>query len=256
MALVQLAQPLYFPTGIPFGDYLFGNHTFDAAGDAVGWVFDVPDTGTLTAVAFSCSSHTTTATMSCEIHTLDNTNGLPTGTLYDANATGTVSVSAVANYQIAINGGTGISVTAGDQIVPLLFVASGTPSFNIQTGLTLQHQTYSPDYPYGLVNPAGNMTDPQTSLGTLALDSDESPIAYAVEIDSVWYPCGGPYGALAQIAAGNDFYGTGSAHDTFGMRLKPNFAGRAAGINNGLTDGNDKKFDCLLTAEAAATIKT
>ena len=105
--------------------------TFDAGTDKIALVHRVPKTGTLTAIEFLTGTVTTTgATMRAAVEGL-GTDQNPSGTVYVANAEGTVVVATSDDNvwkSVAINGGTGVTVTRGDMVATVIDVSSGTPN--------------------------------------------------------------------------------------------------------------------------------
>lgn len=123
MTLVDISAPIFLPC--EFRPLSSNTHTIDAAGEKAAMIFRIPKTGTLKKIGFKCTK-TTTDTLSFRLETVDASNGDPTGTLYDANATGSLEVSASGCYWIAINGTTGISVTA-DALVAFVVEQGSVP---------------------------------------------------------------------------------------------------------------------------------
>ena len=115
MTLTSFGGQIYMP--ILQGTPSTFSVTLDANGEYVAFIIPIPKTGTLKKVGFRVNSVTTSDTINVRIETVDDTNGYPTGTLYVANATGSVeSPSASTIYYVSINSTTGISVTKGDII--------------------------------------------------------------------------------------------------------------------------------------------
>jgi hypothetical protein len=120
----------------------YGSSIIDAEGEKVAMVFQVPKSGTLKSVACRLTK-TTTDTISYRLETVDASTGVPTGTLYAANASGSVSVNASGVWWFALNGSTGVSVTAGD-IVAIVLAQGSVPG---------SHAVYT--YDYGLYRASG-----------------------------------------------------------------------------------------------------
>ena len=87
--------------------------SMDSASQVVGGVFRIPTTGTVLAIGFCCESVTTGDPYKGQLETVSDTTGLPTGTLYVANATGSLTVTAPGMKFFELNGGSGVSVTKG-----------------------------------------------------------------------------------------------------------------------------------------------
>lgn len=103
-----------FPPSIGFVG-MAGSATLDADGEYLAWVFKIPKTGTLKKIGLHLATVAVADTINVRIETVDDTTGLPTGTLYVADATGALESPGSGNgYWVAINGSTGVSVTKGD----------------------------------------------------------------------------------------------------------------------------------------------
>lgn len=107
-----------------------GNYTINDTTDKAAFVIEVPTTGTLTSVQFSTGTITTGENANTvRLETID-ASGNPSGTLIDDPtnlASGTIDIAnGDDNVALAcpINGGTGVSVTAGNMIA-VVFAAGG-----------------------------------------------------------------------------------------------------------------------------------
>ncbi len=97
----------------PFG---LTNFTMDEAADLVGGTLVIPRTGTLSKIGFRVGTVTTSDTLKVALEGIDATNGRPDGTVTPTNASGTQgSLSSNTTYWVALNGGSGVSVTKGDK---------------------------------------------------------------------------------------------------------------------------------------------
>lgn len=154
MTVASLPCPIEFPP-IVSGNVKFYNTgltagmsnaiTFDNTADKIALVgHAVPKTGTLTAIRFRTGTVSSTgATMRARVESVPD-GGVPDGTLYVANAEGTVSVATSDDNTwktVSINGGTGVSVTRGDRVCTVIDVDSGSPTtpntIILQSGSTL-----------------------------------------------------------------------------------------------------------------------
>lgn len=109
-------------------------HTLDYQNEAVGFIFQIPKTGTLTDIAFATGTVTTGSDYTIRIETVNTSPGYPTGTLYDANGTGSGTIADANDNTILscnINDGTGISVTKGNVVAVVLTVTSASPNLRI-----------------------------------------------------------------------------------------------------------------------------
>lgn len=108
------------------------NATIADTNDKLAFMLTVPKTGTLARIGFltGLTGFTTAADISVRIETISAK--LPTGTLYDANGTGSVTSPVGATwYRPQINGATGITVTKNDRIAVVLSCPSGSPNLTI-----------------------------------------------------------------------------------------------------------------------------
>ena len=120
-AISTLPAPISIPwwnvTGN--GNYTVNGITVNDDTDEVGFVVECPKTGTLTSVAWTTATITTgEASVPLRLETID-ASGNPSGTLINANGTGTVTIADGDDNVVkatSINGGTGISVTRGQII--------------------------------------------------------------------------------------------------------------------------------------------
>jgi len=91
----------------------------NGSGKATAWIFKMPKTGTLKKICFYTGTVTVADDLAFRIETVDTATGDPTGTLYDANATGSqalVNTDDNKGFWVPINGTTGISVTKDDLV--------------------------------------------------------------------------------------------------------------------------------------------
>jgi len=87
----------------------------DATGEKVGFVFQVPKTGTIDRVCFRVRDVTTSQTLRAGLETVDATTGAPTGTQYGGSAVGTQAAPVQQTfYEVTL--GTAASATAGDTV--------------------------------------------------------------------------------------------------------------------------------------------
>lgn len=116
--------------------------SINQAGDFVSLLMYVEKTGNLTGLKFSTATVTVGCTLSGNVETLDPTTSIPTGTLINANATGTVVVAdADDNVLKSVTFAAPVAVTAGDVIALTLRISAGTPT-------TLQIRTVTPTGPF------------------------------------------------------------------------------------------------------------
>lgn len=133
--------------------------TFDAATDVLALITRVPFTGTLTEMLFRTGTVTTAgADFDLGLYTVD-ASGLNTTTPYATNSNGTVTVATSDDNvwkAVAINSGTGVTVTKGDLVAVVLSVSSGTPNVvNISSGNTWFMSLSN--FPYRVENTTGSL---------------------------------------------------------------------------------------------------
>lgn len=121
MSLIGIGAEISIPSLRNYG----GNNVaiLDAADESLAFIIKIPKTGTLKKVCLQTSTVTTGDVVNVRIETVDASTGDPTGTLYDANGTGTVDVAATDDNKglwVAINTTNGISVTKNN-IVAIRF---------------------------------------------------------------------------------------------------------------------------------------
>lgn len=103
------------------------NLDLNGTGQWVAWVGQVKQTATIDRYFFRVGSATTGCNALVRIETVDTSTGLPTGTLYHANATNAVTIgTGAADYANNFDGT--FTMTQGDFIAFVISVSSGTPS--------------------------------------------------------------------------------------------------------------------------------
>lgn len=119
---------VYLPSLGTFGVNA-GPLIINQAGDLAALLFEIPKTGTVTGMKFITASVTTGCTIRGTIQTISPTTSIPTGTLYDANATGTVVVAnGASSTTFTVTFAGNVSATKGDVVALVLDVSSGAPS--------------------------------------------------------------------------------------------------------------------------------
>lgn len=141
--------------------------TFDSAADRLALITMIPKTGTLTAIEFRTGTVSTAgATFQVQLEGVAS-DGTPNGTIYTANANGTVVVSTANDNvfkSVAINGGTGVTVTKGDMVAIVLTVSSGTPNtVQIAVAPNTIHNMLG-DFPYLVNDTAGSWAKVTSNL--------------------------------------------------------------------------------------------
>lgn len=131
MSMSTVPHIMYPP--VRFAGGTSDNPTLDAAEEFIALVFRVPKTGTLNKIGWYCYAQSGTYTLKISLETVASTIGQPVATTNSGKtlyATGSesadiTSLSTGINYT-AINGTSGISVTAGDQIAATFRLTSAS----------------------------------------------------------------------------------------------------------------------------------
>lgn len=182
----------------------------DADGEMFGSICKIPKTGTLTKIAIRLSTVTTGDTLKISLQTVDATTGFPTGSLYVANASGTVVVGGGDDYVtkwVEINSGTGVSVSRGD-VVAVVYEYDSYVAGN----LTLRvFGSGAQGFPYNAQN-----------IGGWAMTNQQANIAFQYD-DTTLETGPGVYGALFRFYK---TYNNGDTPDRYGLRFKFPYACR------------------------------
>lgn len=129
-----LSGHVYIPAASAIG-VSTSNTSMSAATDIVATLCEIPKTGNITGIKFGLATVTTGCTVIGTIETV--TASIPTGTLYHANATGTVVVANTDDNTTKTITYTSFAATRGDLVALKLAVSSGTPSaMSIRTSAT------------------------------------------------------------------------------------------------------------------------
>lgn len=135
MTMVSIAPTILFPQIIYRTKQ---DLQFNSENEGLCFLASFPATGTLTHIQFATGTVTTTTAVNCRIETWDTASTptfTPTGTLYHADATGSLTITATTDnskiLEMPINSGTGISVTAGDVVAIRFKMPAGTSDVNL-----------------------------------------------------------------------------------------------------------------------------
>lgn len=149
--------------------------TFDAAGDAVAFIFTAESTTMIDKISFWVSVHTTTGTVKATVETL-GTTGNPSGTPVTSSNSPTASITALGRQEISGIAGSA-SLTVGAQYALVLTADTGfAGNFTIRITWGAGGQT---GYPYFASNTTGSYgKGSQTVWGYFlgAKDSSDNPI--------------------------------------------------------------------------------
>lgn len=188
-----LGKFLYWPqTSVSQGTPFMGYVTLDANDEYIAAVFQIPKTGSLTEIAFSVRTVTSADTdFSVRIETVSTTTGLPSGTLIDANAYGTVNIGTGDSNTIKTCTLTGaVSVTVGT-IVAVVFKLTGTgPNLQLWGG----YPQYESQFPYYYSSPDASIAPRSPNL---ALNIGGWVSAYQMFCQAVTYE------SIAQASSNN-----------------------------------------------------
>ncbi|MBI5192757.1 MAG: hypothetical protein HZA08_04865 [Nitrospirae bacterium] len=123
--------------------------TMDEATDHCGVIIVIPRTGTLTKIGVRVSTMTTSDTLKVSLEGVDATNGRPDGVVTPVNASGTQgNLSASTTYWVALNGGAGVSVTAGTKVA-ITVRWNAYVSGNILIAYIMNSNLHQAGFPYG-----------------------------------------------------------------------------------------------------------
>lgn len=188
------------------------NLDLNGSGQWAAWVGQVKQTATIDRYFFRVAAATTGCDALVRIETVDTSTGLPTGTLYHANATDAVTIgTGAADYANNFDGT--FSLAQGDFIAFVISVSSGTPS-GVQFGL------FDDDG-------AGVMVPYLIDFDAAAAIRTSGAICAGLGIS------GGGAVCLPKMwpinAASNETYNSGSSPDTIGNRIVVDAPIRVAG---------------------------
>lgn len=173
--------------------------TFDASTDRAALIHRVPKTGTLTGIEFRTGAVTAAgATVQAQVETVA-ADGTPSGTPYVANANGTVVVATSDDNvfkAVAINGGTGVSVTRGDLVATVFSISSGTPNTMAFTATPGSSYMSISGFPYVTLDTGGSW----------AKSSSANYPCWVWNYDGTYEYCDGmaPIDAVTLSTIGND----------------------------------------------------
>lgn len=151
MTMVQLPAP------IPLWDITSNSVTMsvassgfviDAASEKAGLIMQAPKTGSVDKIGFYVGAHTTGATLDARVETVSATTGMPSGTLFGTNTSGTVATTATGWYEVTLTAAA--NVTIGDNLALVVAQPSSSPG-NCAIGDLVNYfgQSSSNGLPYG-----------------------------------------------------------------------------------------------------------
>lgn len=223
----------------------YQNFALDANGEAFGFVFQVPKTGSIRKVGFRTGTTVTASdTLRLGLYTVLTTSGVPTSSLYGGSATGTVS-GLVANTTYTVTLGTDASAVVGDIIALVIeFEAYVSGNLNL-AGMGSAGTAQQGVFPYTVfrANTTSSIWTKQTPSPVFWVEYSDGSYAYI--------PVSSPYSAITTVAVDVN----ASPADEYALTFSLNFPARLSGIGTFITtnDGpfNVKFYD--VTAGSTAT---
>ena len=189
----------------------------DAANEYVSFIIKFPKSGTLKKIGFHTGTVTTADTINVRIETVSDSDGLPTGTLYDANGTGSqADPEAQTVYWVPINGSSGISVTKGDIVAIKFLLDYVDGNLVIWYVVSNFNITNHASFPYVV-----------TYLGGASSKVVSMALPLALEYDGEIVPLPN---AFLHAAAAADTFKSDSTPNHRGLAITPPFACRAVGV--------------------------
>lgn len=200
MTIQALGGPIILPsidfTVIPG----FTAMLIDAAGEKAAFIFEVPKSGTISAVGFRVHSLTTAQLLRAGLETVDPLTGDPTGTQYGGSVAGTVTPVDSTYHTVTL--GTAATATAGDIVALVIQFDATAGSLNI-TQLNIENALSG--FPY---------CDHYTAAW--AKQTQTIPVASVEYSDGSYAYCGGMM-PLSNYAI--TLFNSGSAADERALRI-------------------------------------
>lgn len=111
------------------------SHVINAADEKVAFIMQPTKTGTIRKVSFNTVAHTTSGDVDVRLETVGAADGDPTGTLLDASAAATITISGVGWHTADYGDGNGAAVTQGGDKFAVVIQdnASSTPDIGVGT---------------------------------------------------------------------------------------------------------------------------
>lgn len=218
-------------------------YVIDAASEKAGLMLQAPKTGNISKIGFYVSTHTTGATLDCRVETLSATTGLPSGTLFGTNTSGTVATTATGWYESTLTAAA--AVTRGDRIGLVVAQPSSSPGSCAIGYLSafFAGQNYH-GFPFG-----GNY------VSSWAASTGHRPIIYAGYDDGTWGRC--PWNLPVTAITPASSFNSSSTPDEIGNRFNALVPMRIAGVRlmvNPAGDGRD--FTLVLYDGSSSVLAT
>lgn len=238
MTLVSLSSPFSWPWRPGQVKDLYGSNTIDVANEKMGMEGYFPFDGTVTDVAFAVRTVGSDATVAYDVRleSFSTTDGKPSGSLVVANANGPFTPTSASHankiVSVAINGGTGVSVTRGRCVLVVSAGASGVGSCNLASG--------SDQYP------DANNTWWNNPSGTWSRASNQQA-AWAVKYSGTGWvsPTSGATHILPIGTYSNTAPGSSTNPKKYGAKLTVPFKCRVIGVSLRAGTDGDAKFQLL-----------
>ena len=180
-------------------------YVIDAASEKAGLIMQAPKTGNISKIGFYVAAHTTGATLDCRVETISATNGLPTGTLFGTNTSGTVVTSATGWYESTLTAAA--AVTKGDRMSLVVAQPSSSPgscAIGFVSGFFAGVNYHG--FPFG-----GNY------VSSWASANGTRPIIYAGYDDGTWGRC--PWNLPISSITPTSSFNSSSTPDEVGNRF-------------------------------------
>lgn len=199
----------------------------DAASEKAGLIFAAPKTGNISKIGFYVAAHTTGATLDCRVETISATTGLPTGTLFGTNTSGTVATTATGWYESTLTAAA--AVTMADRLALVVSQPSssaGNCAIGDCPGMFTGADYHG--FPFG-----GNYVASWAAVG-------RRPIIYAGYDDGTWGYC--PFNMPITSITPTSSLNSSTTPDEVGNRFTLPVPARIVGVRaliNPAGDGRD-----------------
>jgi hypothetical protein len=137
--------------------------TLDASGEFISWCGPVSEAGTITDVVITINSTTVAGDLDIRIETVDS-GGLPSGTLWDTNTEGTISLLTSDDFVVKTCTLTAGAVVSANDFIAVKIRANASSTPTVQLVCTQQQQTGMPYRCYDLGTPTKDIYPPMIHL--------------------------------------------------------------------------------------------
>ncbi len=243
MAMANLPNPipLWDITSDYYGPALVATgFVIDAASEKAGHIIQAPKTGNISKVGFYVAAHTTGATLDVRLETVSGTTGMPTGTLFGTNTSGTVATTATGWYECTLTAAAAVS--KGDRIA-LVVAQPSTSSGNCAIG---DHSWFYPGQ-------SNNFPKGANYVSSWAIQASlRRPVIYPVYDDNTYgfIPKNLPITAISTSFT----LSTSTTPDEVGNRFVLDVPTRVAGARLYMNPGGDAKDFTLKIYDNSNTV--